>query len=160
MNDLDKGLSGNYEEDIMMKEAANRKWALWLMLITWVFVVRCLSGCSMGKDSGDKVRDLEFTVVGDQEVPAELMKTIQEKQANPFKLTYSNDQGLYIVNGYGEQPSGGYSISVKALYLTENSIVIDTELQGPESGENGGTEKSYPYIVVKTEYLENPVVFQ
>lgn len=143
-----------------MRGVANRKWALWVLLITWVFVVRCLSGCSMGKDDGEKVRDLEFTVVGDNEVPPELLTTIQEKQANPFKLTYSDDQGLYIVNGYGEQPSGGYSISVKELYLTENSIVIDTELQGPESSENGGTEKSYPYIVVKTEYLENPVVFR
>ena len=31
---------------------------------------------------------------------------------------------------------------------------------GPQAGEDGGTEKSYPYIVVKTEYLEDPVVFQ
>ena len=45
-------------------------------------------------------------------------------------------------------------------YLTENSIVIDTELKGPEKGETVGVEKSYPYIVVQTEYLENPVIFQ
>ncbi|MEW4412605.1 protease complex subunit PrcB family protein [Clostridium sp. AN503] len=62
--------------------------------------------------------------------------------------------------GYGEQPTGGYSISVNELYLTENSIVIDTELKGPEKGEEVGVEKSYPYIVVQTEYLENPVIFQ
>ncbi len=44
--------------------------------------------------------------------------------------------------------------------MTENSIVIDTELKGPEKGEDVGAEKSYPYIVAKTEYLENPVIFQ
>ncbi len=144
-----------------MRRVMDRKLFLWLMLlVAWVFIVRCLSGCSVGKDDGGKVRDLEFTVVGDAEVPAELMKTIEEKKGSNFKLTFSDGQGLYIVNGYGEQPSGGYSICVDALYLTENSIVIDTELKGPESSEEAGTEKSYPYIVVKTEYLEEPVVFQ
>ena len=58
------------------------------------------------------------------------------------------------------QDTGGYSISVEELYLTENSIVIDTELTGPEKGETPAPETSYPYVVVKTEYLENPVVFQ
>ena len=85
---------------------------------------------------------------------------VEEKKAAPFKLTYSNDQGLYIAVGYGEQGTGGYSISVNELYLTENSIVIDTELKGPQKGETVGVEKSYPYLVVRTEYLENPVIFQ
>ena len=99
-------------------------------------------------------------MVGDGEVPEELKNIIGEKQAAPFKLTYSDGQGLYIVQGYGEQETGGYSIAVRQLYLTEDSIVFDAELIGPEKGEDGGTEKSYPYIVVKTELLENPVVFQ
>lgn len=144
-----------------MRRVMDRKLFLWLMLLAaWVFIVRCLSGCSVGKDDGGKVRDLEFTVVGDNEVPAQLLKTIEEKKGGNIKLTFSDGQGLYIVTGYGEQPSGGYSISVDELYLTENSIVIDTELKGPEDQEEAGTEKSYPYIVVKTEYLEEPVVFQ
>ena len=61
--------------------------------------------------------------------------------------------------GYGVQPTGGYSISVNELYLTDNSIVVNTELKGPEKGENAGAEQSFPYIVIRTEYLENPVVF-
>ena len=143
-----------------MRKAADRRVILWALLITWVFIARCLSGCSVEKDNGEKLRDLECTVVGDGEVPEELMKTIDEKKSDVFKLTYSDGQNLYIVTGYGEQPSGGYSITVEELYLTENSIMLDTELLGPENGEQAGTEKSYPYIVIKTEYLENPVVFQ
>ena len=46
------------------------------------------------------------------------------------------------------------------LYLTDNSIVINTELKGPQKGENPGNEQSFPYIVIRTEYLEQPVVFQ
>ena len=133
-------------------------WVVFLLL--WVLMVRLLTGCSVEKENQDKVRDLESTIVGETDLPEELRNLVEEKKVAPFKLTYSNDQGLYIVVGYGEQATGGYSISVNELYLTENSIVIDTELKGPEKGETVGVEKSYPYIAVQTEYLENPVIFQ
>ncbi|MDO4267151.1 MAG: protease complex subunit PrcB family protein [Eubacteriales bacterium] len=129
-------------------------------LVLWAFAARFLTGCSVKKEHQDKVRDLEFTVAGEAELPEELKNLVDEKKTEPFRLTYSNDQGLYIAVGYGEQPTGGYSIAVSELYLTENSIVIDTELLGPEQGETAGIEKSWPYLVVKTEYLENPVIFQ
>lgn len=143
-----------------MHRALNRKTLLTVGLLMWIMVVRILTGCSAADDEGEKVRDLEFTVVGATEIPQELQQLIAEKMSAPFKLTYSDDTNLYIVVGYGEQATGGYSIELDDLYLTENSIVIDTELEGPEKGEPAGTEKSYPYIVVKTEYLENPVIFQ
>ena len=85
-----------------MRKAADRRMVLWALLIAWVFIARCLSGCSVEKDNGEKLRDLEFTVVGDGEVPEELMKTIDEKKSDVFKLTYSDGQNLYIVTGYGE----------------------------------------------------------
>ena len=90
-------------------------------LFLWAFMARFLTGCSVEKADQDKVRDLEFTVVSEAELPEELAKLVAEKKAAPFKLTYSNDQGLYIAVGYGEQATGGYSIAVRELYLTENS---------------------------------------
>ena len=129
-------------------------------LLAWVFVVRFLTACSVEKDDLKKVRDLEFTVVGETDLPEELKQVIGYKKYAAFKMTYTDDQNLYIAVGYGEQENGGYSISVRELYLTENAIVADTELLGPESAEQTGAEISYPYIVVKTEYLEEPVIFQ
>ena len=129
-------------------------------LLAWVFVVRFLTACSVEKEELEKVRDLEFTVVGETDLPEELKNVIEEKKMGPFKLTYTDAQNLYIVVGYGEQETGGYSISVKELYLTENAIVTDTELLGPQRGETTGVEKSYPFVVIKTEYLEEPVIFQ
>lgn len=129
-------------------------------LLAWVFVVRFLTACSVEKEELEKVRDLEFTVVGETDLPEELKNVIEEKKMGPFKLTYTDAQNLYIVVGYGEQETGGYSISVKELYLTENAIVTDTELLGPQRGETTGVEKSYPFVVIKTEYLEQPVIFQ
>ena len=119
-----------------------------------------LSGCSVSREDKDKVRDLEFQVAAQGELPQELSKLIAQKVSQPFKLTDTDSQNLYIAVGYGAQPTGGYSISVKELYLTENSIILQTELMGPEKGEDPGTEQSFPYIVLRTELLEEPVVFQ
>ena len=62
--------------------------------------------------------------------------------------------------GYGEQATGGYSISVNELYLSENAIYFDTNLIGPEPSEPAAEAASYPYLAVKTAYLDKPVVFQ
>lgn len=41
-----------------------------------------LAGCSASKDSGDKVRDLDFTVAGDMDVPDELKNLIAENSSS------------------------------------------------------------------------------
>ena len=82
----------------------------------------------------------------------------------PFFLaepaTFSDAQNLYIVIGYGPQETGGCSIAVHELYLTDNAIVVDTELLGPEIGENPPAETSWPVVIIRTELLEQPVIFQ
>lgn len=75
-------------------------------LLAWVFVVRFLTACSVEKDDLKKVRDLEFTVVGETDLPEELKQVIGEKKTAPFKMTYTDDQNLYIAVGYGEQENG------------------------------------------------------
>lgn len=140
-----------------MRERTMKKWLA--AAVVFMLAVTCM-GCSLSKENKDKVKDLEFTVVEDAQVPDELKELIEQKKAKDFKLTYSNEDSLYIVVGYGQQPTGGYSIQVRELYMTDNAIVLDTELIGPEKGENAGTEPSYPYIVIKTELLEEQVVFQ
>lgn len=98
--------------------------------------------------------------MGQNEVPQELQEIIEQKKKEPFRLTYSGGEDLYIAAGYGEQKTGGYSIAVPELYLTENSITIRTELKGPEKQEQTGSECSYPFIVVKMPFMEEPVVFK
>ena len=120
----------------------------------------CLLGGCSGKAAEEKVKDLEFNVVGQNEIPMELMDMIEQKKTGEFRLTYTSGEDLYIAVGYGEQQTGGFSISVPEFYLTDNSIIIKTELQGPEQGTQQGASPSYPFIVVKTEFIEEPVVFQ
>lgn len=119
-----------------------------------------VTGCGSSKPEEEKIRDLEFIVALPEEIPAELQQIIAQKEKEVFRLTYSSGSALYIACGYGEQKGGGYSISVPELYLTENAMVIKTELIGAGKEERAGQETSYPYIVVKTEWIDCPVVFQ
>lgn len=119
-----------------------------------------LGGCSIEENNGTRVGDLAYTIVEDSELPEELAGMIEEKKAADFKLTYEKDDELYIVRGYGEQETGGYSIRIKDCYLTTNAIVFDTELVGPRKGESVSASPSYPYIVIKTENREESTIFE
>ena len=97
--------------------------------------------------------------VSDSELPQELQTLIAQKTSAPFKMTYSTDENLYIAVGYGPQEGGGYSISVNELYLTGNSIVIDTELKDRKQ-EKIQEQKLQPLYCGKNRTLELPVVFR
>mgnify|MGYP000293799660 CR=1 FL=1 len=82
-----------------------------------------------------KISDLDYTIAAEADIPEELQNDIEEKKAADFKMTYKDSEFLYIVRGYGEQETGGYSICIRDLYLTSNAIIFDTELIGPRKGE-------------------------
>ena len=124
------------------------------------FLGSVLSGCSVEETNRTKVADLEYSIVEDAEIPEELMTMIEEKKAADFKLTHEMGEDLYIVRGYGEQATGGYSIRIKDCYLTSNAILFDTELVGPRKGENASASPSYPYIVIKTEKRDQSTIFE
>ena len=87
------------------------------------------------------------------------MSILEEKKSKTFQITYSDNEFLYICIGYGEQETGGYSIAVNELYLTETNICVNTSLLGPEASNKGNKTPSYPYIVLKTEFLDKTVIF-
>lgn len=118
-----------------------------------------LTGCSQS-EAPEKTKDLDFTVVSGTDIPEELQNLIQERQENSFELTFSDNSCLYIIKGYGKQTSGGYSITVNDFYQSDDQLVFDTDLFGPKKDEKVSESPSYPYIVIKTEYRENPVVFR
>lgn len=119
-----------------------------------------LFACGMEKTATKKLRDVEFTVIDQSEIPQELLSTMEEKKKEGFKLTYADENNLYLAVGYGEQKTGGYSIAVDECYLTENAIYFGTTLTGPEKGEKINQVSSYPCIVVKMESIDEPVVFE
>lgn len=121
----------------------------WKIVFLWSFMALAilLSGCGKKQETVEKVRDLELTVVAEDMLPEELLKVVAEKKNLPFKFTFQDGGYLYICIGYGEQESGGYSITVEDLYLTENAVYVKTRLLGPAADVPIDGVKSYPYIV-------------
>ena len=130
-------------------------------ILAWLLCLGALMGlcgCSLMSTEEVKLRDLDFTILGEELVPAELSAMIEERKTEAFKMTYSDNENLYICVGYGQQETGGYSITVDELYLTEEAVYVQTTLLGPDVSEKGSKSPSYPYIVIKTEYLDQPVI--
>lgn len=117
-------------------------------------------GCGTSREENRKVKDLAFEIVREEDIPQQLKTIIKEKKSNMFKCTYEDQDQLYIAVGYGQKPTGGYSIQVKECYLSENAVYFDPELKGPQKGDTSHPAKSYPYLVVKIENRREPVVFQ
>lgn len=119
-----------------------------------------LTGCTLLSEEKIKLRDLDFTVLSEEKIPEQLKTILEEKKAEPFQITYTDNQNLYICIGYGEQKTGGYSIAVNELYLTDTNVCVSTSLLGPEPDEKSNEVPSYPLIVIKTEFLEQTVMFE
>ncbi len=135
-----------------------RQRMVWLVAV--LLLLALFGGCGLEKTDEKKIADLPYTILEEKEIPQEFLAVIEEKKEQIFKLTYTDEENLYIAVGYGVQQTGGYSISVNQCYETANAIYFDTTLIGPSKGEQVNEAKSYPYLVIKTEYAEKNVVFE
>ena len=136
------------------------KWGIYAL--SMAVIVCFLAGCAKEKDPLEKIKDLEFTVLAEENIPEELKNVIEEKKGNAFKVTYQDNGFLYICIGYGEQVSGGFNIYVNDPFFSGKTMYVDTTLIGPDPADTAVVKKnmpSYPYIVIKTEFIDKPVVF-
>lgn len=128
-------------------------------ILVLILLLSLGAGCKTKAASQEKLQDLEYTLVPDAELPDELRGLIEEKKTNAFKLSYTADGKLYIVVGYGPQETGGYSVVVNEVYLTQDAIVVDCDLMGPEAGEKVSGTATYPYIVICMEERQESILF-
>lgn len=131
-----------------------------LILLLSVCISWQAAGCSVRKVSTEKIRDVEFTVLKEDEMPEELLTAVRQKKDMPFKITYADQGALYIAEGYGRQETSGYSIEVKECYETENAVYIHTNLIGPSKEEKIVEAETFPYTAVKMEFIDKHVVFR
>lgn len=119
-----------------------------------------ISGCEGNYKGSEKGLNLEYTVLGETKIPEEFLSQIEEKKAEKFELTYRDDEYLYIAKGFGEQKTSGSSISVTNLTCEDQTIYFESKLVIPQEKENLNSISSFPYIVIKTELIDFPVVFR
>ena len=104
-------------------------------------------------------QDLSYEIVTGSAVPYKVNEKIFKEKEQAFQFTYRDKECMYIAIGFGEQPTGGYSIRVAAVKETTDHILIETELMAPQAGEVVSPAPSYPYLVLKTEQREKGVQF-
>ena len=110
-----------------------------------------LTGCSSSGEPEFDRTELTYTIEETRNLPEELQKIIDENKKEEMRMSYEDGTVLYLIRGYGEQPTGGYSIVIKECSEDEQSILLDTLLIGPQNKEEMKKEPSWPYIVLKTE---------
>ena len=120
---------------------AGKVWKISICMMLTVLLCACTGNDMMEK----KVRDLDFTVVSAEDISEELKSHIDERKEETFTLIYRDGENMYLIVG-------------------EQSVCVSTSLEGPGSGKNteseiGAGTVSYPYIVIKLETLDAPVIF-
>lgn len=136
-----------------------KKKQLWILTVL-LMIAFLTAGCQKTMQPEGKIKDLECSVLDEDEMPQPLAEAVEENKGKEMKLSYEKDGELYIVRGYGEQKSGGYSITMKYCYLAEDGIHVAFELIGPPSGEKIPEESSCPYLVVKTDAAGQNIIFE
>ncbi len=116
-----------------------------------------LSACGKTGDNTPR-RDIECTVCDESRLPTELVEIINEKKEQPFRLTYASGAYMYVVVGYGTQNRDELSVVLEEFSLGGDAIYIDTKLAS-ESQNAENNVLTYPYIAVKCEKYEYPVIF-
>lgn len=133
---------------------------LLVLMIVIAFLASFLSGCKLEETDSKKMKDLDYTICDEGKLPDALVQLIQEKKKEPFKLTYNTKDYLYIVIGYGAQDRADLCIQLKELYLAENAIFVDTELNSAEDKALEDDKMTYPWIAVKCELYDVQVIFR
>lgn len=130
-----------------------------IICICFFLCLFLLSGCEKGEEI-EKIRDIDFTVCDPGGIPKEVLELVEGKKETPFKFTYSNQDYMYIAVGYGEQNRTNLDVVVEELYLSTNAVYVDTNLVSHEEGATQENIITYPYVVIKCEKFDVPVVFQ
>lgn len=132
-----------------------------ILLFLFLLFSCLLTGCAVSESSKDSERrEIDYTVVESRKLPEELLRTIEENKANEIRMTYTDGEDMYLIRGYGEQKTGGYSIAVAECTEDETTILFDTRLLGPKDQEGLSKDPSYPYLVVKIEARDKEVMIQ
>lgn len=119
-----------------------------------------IGGCSMFDTSDKKISDMDFTVADAEELPEEIRTMIEERKNKAFQMAYHDGTYSYIIVGYGQQETSGYSIQVNDVYQGETGIWVDTDLIGPEKSEATEAVASYPFVVIKIEGVDQTIRFK
>ena len=119
-----------------------------------------LYGCSIEKvRAGDGVKP-EYTVMKEEDFPEKVKELIAQNQETEFQMTYQDAGYLYLLKGYGKQETRRIQhTDLRFIPVGKRHSFADCAYR-PRDGEELKEEPSYPCLVVKMKYREEPVIFE
>lgn len=157
----------------------NKKIMVGLLLCSMMF-----GTCGCKKQVESPRVSVDFVVCDRTKIPDELWKLMEERKEKGYELSFKNQQNLYIAIGYGAHDRQNLCVVVENLYRTNRGIYVKTRLSTTEMvGEDGtyenmmiedkicenmtptdnyvvGEESMYPYIVLKCNQYDLPVIYE
>lgn len=116
-----------------------------------------LVGCTALQTQEKNAEMVDFTVVEMRQIPKALKEIIEKNKKQEIRMSYSDGDELYLIRGYGEQKTGGYSIVVKSCTEDEELLCLNTQLLGPQK-EAVSADPSYPCLVIKMKIREKEML--
>lgn len=129
-----------------------------IVLLCWILLFAGMSGCLSDGAQEERI-SVAFQVVAFDKAPQKLQEIIEEHKKEEIKMTWEGNEGRYIIRGYGEQPTGGYSIRADAVELMGDGLHVTTTLIPPQK-EQAAAEASYPCIILLIENMDQEVTFE
>lgn len=108
----------------------------------------------------EKLGNVEYEIVEYHYLDESVRKAFDAAKSINKRLTFEDENYQYLIVCYGKQEMGGYSVEVKELYETNNMIVVDTTLKGPQKNKKYDADVSYPGIVIRINKHSKLVVFK
>jgi len=78
--------------------------------VIWMLIF--LGGCQVMEKEAAGGEMLEYSIVDEKKVPAEMTERIAGMEETPFQIMYVQGDRLYVGQGYGRQEMEGYAIRV------------------------------------------------
>ena len=74
-----------------------------VLLLLIAVLAGSIWGCGMMQQKKGKEHAVEYTVLGEDQIPDEIRKVVDVKKQEEFQMTYQEEDMLYLLQGYGIQ---------------------------------------------------------
>ena len=81
--------------------------------VIWMLIF--LGGCQVMEKEEAGGEMLEYSIVDEKKVPAEMTERIAGMEETPFQIMYVQGDRLYVGQGYGRQEMEGYGSGLMAV---------------------------------------------